>query len=561
MSSLTIRAKLFAIFGLIGVFTLAAAASSITELSRVRSNTDDLYLNSFQGVKLINAMNNFLSDRRIAESEHILANSEAQWRAAENAMKKASDQYRVAHEGYEKTINSDAAHEKKISDDLKSLVERYATLEGQLITISRANRDQEAQALYLSEMKDVYDRAGLIVDELTSIQETDSKQSYENLSAIQNQSLALNSVLALLVTAIIVGAALFVRSKVTNAITGTTSVMGELASGNLTVEIPNTARTDEIGHMAQTLQVFKDALIAKLHADEAAKREADSKIIRARQVDDVTQRFDVAMAELVSSLASSSTHLEDAANELTVTAQSTEKVADRTVSASQDVSKGMQSVAGATEEISSSTNEIARQVGEASRIATGAVQQAQESENRIVALSKSSQRIGDVIKLITEIAEQTNLLALNATIEAARAGDAGKGFAVVAAEVKTLAAQTAKATDEIVTHIAEIQSSMDSAVDISKAIGKTITHVSEISATIAAAVEEQGAATKEISRNVHAAAHQSSDVTSSMDEVGRAARETGSASGEVLESARLVSSVSTKLKSEIDRFLAAVKVA
>ena len=205
--------------------------------------------------------------------------------------------------------------------------------------------------------------------------------------------------------------------------------------------------------------------------------------------------------------------------------------------------------------------EIGRQVQELSRIAADAVKQARQTDGRINELSQAAGRIGDVVKLITAIAEQTNLLALNATIEAARAGEAGRGFAVVASEVKQLASQTAKATDDISSQIAGMQAATQESVGAIKEIGATIGRISEIAATIAAAVEEQGAATQEIARNVGEAAKGTAQVASNITDVNRGAGETGSASSQVLASAQSLSSESNHLKAEVDRFLSTVRAA
>ena len=211
--------------------------------------------------------------------------------------------------------------------------------------------------------------------------------------------------------------------------------------------------------------------------------------------------------------------------------------------------------------MTASVNEISRQVQESSRIAGDAVNQAQKTDARINELSQAAGRIGDVVKLITAIAEQTNLLALNATIEAARAGEAGRGFAVVASEVKQLASQTAKATEEISAQIAGMQTATQDSVAAIKTIGGTIGRISEIASTIAAAVEEQGAATQEIARNVGEAAKGTAMVASNITDVNRGAGETGSASSQVLSSAQSLSSESNHLKLEVDKFLSTVRAA
>ena len=242
-------------------------------------------------------------------------------------------------------------------------------------------------------------------------------------------------------------------------------------------------------------------------------------------------------------------------------ADTTRRLSNSTANASHEVSESIQSTAAATEEITSSVNEISRQVQESSRVARVAVEQAGKTDASINELSSAAARIGDVVKLITAIAEQTNLLALNATIEAARAGDAGRGFAVVASEVKALASQTAKATDEITAQIAGMQTATGASVETIREISGTINLISEISAAIAAAVEEQGAATQEIARNVQQAAELSARVATNITDVDRGNSETGAASTQMLAAAQSLSKESNHLQTEVRNFLATIRAA
>ena len=339
--------------------------------------------------------------------------------------------------------------------------------------------------------------------------------------------------------------------------------MRELANGNFDVVLPGLGRKDELGEMAGAVEEFKMQAIAKAERD-AAEHDAQNKASAAARRAELIRfadEFEAAVGAIVANVSASAVQLEAAAGTLTRTAESTQSLSSQAAGASEQASSDMQSVASATEELSASVDEIGRQVQESNRIAEAAVVQAEQTDGRIGKLSRAAQEIGDVVKLITAIAEQTNLLALNATIEAARAGDAGRGFAVVASEVKSLASQTAKATDEISSHIAGMQDATQESVAAIKEIGGTIAQISTIASTIASAVEEQGSATQEIARSVQTVAQGTHEATADILEVNRGAAETGSASENVLDSARTLSTESTRLREELDRFMANIRAA
>ncbi len=339
--------------------------------------------------------------------------------------------------------------------------------------------------------------------------------------------------------------------------------MRNLAGGNFDVVLPGLGRNDELGEMAGAVEEFKLQAIAKAEHDAAAQDALNKQASAARRAELIhfADDFEAAVGSIVSNVSAAAGHLESAAGTLTRTAETTQSLSSQVAGASEEASNTIQSVASATEELSTSVGEIGRQVRESNRIAEAAVAQAQETDGRIGKLSRAAQEIGDVVKLITAIAEQTNLLALNATIEAARAGDAGRGFAVVASEVKSLASQTAKATDEISNHIAGMQQATQESVAAIKEIGTTIGQISSIASSIATAVEQQGSATQEIARNVQNVAEGTQEAAVNIVQVNRGATETGSASEEVLNSARALSSESTRLRAELDRFMQNIRAA
>jgi methyl-accepting chemotaxis protein len=337
--------------------------------------------------------------------------------------------------------------------------------------------------------------------------------------------------------------------------------MKSIAAGDLAAEVA-TNGSDEIAEMAGALQVFKDNMVESNRL-RAERLETDKKAQAQRKAEmqRLADEFEAAVGEIVQTVSAASTELEASATMLTTTAEHTQQLSGRVEAASQEASSNVKSVAAATEEMTASIAEISQRVQESNRIASEAVSQAEITDARINELSKAAVRIGDVVNLITTIAEQTNLLALNATIEAARAGDSGRGFAVVAQEVKALAAQTAKATNEISSQIAGMQVATQDSVVAIKQIGTTIGRISEISASIAASVDQQGGATQDIARNVDQASNGTSEVASNIGDVNRGARETGSASAQVLSSAQALSGESNRLKLEVGRFLDTVRAA
>jgi methyl-accepting chemotaxis protein len=357
--------------------------------------------------------------------------------------------------------------------------------------------------------------------------------------------------------------ALLLGQGISRPMTAMCKAMRELAGGSFEVVLPGLGRNDELGDMAGAVEEFKLQAIAKAERDAAAHEAQNRSASETRRAELIrfADNFEAAVGAIVSNVSASAVQLESAAGTLTRTAEITEDLSGQVAGASEEASTNMQSVAAATEELSQSVDEIGRRVRESNRIAEGAVLQAQQTDARIGKLTRAAQQIGDVVKLITAIAEQTNLLALNATIEAARAGEAGRGFAVVAAEVKSLANQTAKATDEISSHISGMQDATQESVTAIKEIGQTIGQISKIASTIASAVEQQSSATQEIARSVQSVALGTQEVAGNITQVNRGATETGSASEEVLNSARTLSSESTRLRQELDRFMTTIRAA
>jgi len=350
--------------------------------------------------------------------------------------------------------------------------------------------------------------------------------------------------------------------RVTKPLRAVTETLTVLAEGRTDVEVQHANRHDEIGVIARTIDVFKINRIER-HQLEADRISAEKQSTEQRKAElsQFVEAFRTKIGGIIEQVLSSSGQFEKDAQQLSVTAHSTAEMSGQSADASRQASEHVRSAATASNELSQSIVEISRRVQDSNTVAADAVKQANATDQRMAELSAAGDRIGDVVKLITSIAEQTNLLALNATIEAARAGDAGRGFAVVAQEVKNLAGQTAKATDEISSHIVNMQRATGESVDAIKAIGLTIERISEITTSISSAVEEQGTATQSIAQGVEAAAGGTLNVADNIERVARGADETETTSGQMLRSAKALSEVSIHLRDEVEKFLDSVRAA
>lgn len=340
-----------------------------------------------------------------------------------------------------------------------------------------------------------------------------------------------------------------------------TASMRQLADGNLETDVPAQDRTDEVGEMSSAVQVFKENAIRNkaLEAEQKEKRQVEEK--RQAVISAAVSEFDASIGTIVNSVSSSAAELNSTALSMSSIAEETSSQATSVAAASEEASTNVQTVASATEEMSISIMEINSQITQASLASKEAVENVTNTAAQMEILAQASEKVGDVVSLISDIAEQTNLLALNATIEAARAGESGKGFAVVASEVKALANETAKATSSIGQYITEIQSATSDAVISIDDIGKVVKKIEETSTIIAAAMEEQGVMTQEVARNITEAATGTEVVSSNISGVTQASQETGEASSQVTSAAGELSEQAELMKSEVQNFLEKIQAA
>src|SRR5580704_11137952 len=376
------------------------------------------------------------------------------------------------------------------------------------------------------------------------------------------QALWAMTIAAAIAALMVLAMTMMIVRRVTKPLRTVTESLTILAEGRTDVEVCYAERHDEIGAIARTVGVFKNNRLERRQL-EAERVNAEKLAMERRkaELNQFVEDFRTKIGGIIERVLNSSGQFEKDAQRLSVTAHSTAEMSGQSADASRRASEHVRSAAAASNELSQSIVEISRRVQESNGVTADAVKQADATDERMTELSAAGDRIGDVVKLITSIAAQTNLLALNATIEAARAGDAGRGFAVVAQEVKNLAGQTAKATDEISAHIVNMQRATRESVNAIKAIGLTIERMSEITGAISAAVEEQDAATKNIAHGVQAAASGTLDVAENIERVARGAGETETTSGQMLRSAKGLSEVSIHLRDEVEKFLDSVRAA
>lgn len=407
--------------------------------------------------------------------------------------------------------------------------------------------DQKTKEIEL--MKVVEDR----IDE-------DLEHLSESIRADASGFLTLTAILSILAVAISSALSFFIIRGIVSPVNSMTATMGRLSNGDYTVDVPAQDQSDEIGEMAQAVQVFKDnGLQMQKMQEEAKEAEERAEEDKRKAMNDLADNFEREVQSVVKTVGAAAQQVDSIAQKVGGLAGDASGRSGEADAATQDASNNVGAVATASEELSASISEISQQVSDSASTAADAANKAQASNELMITLSESAEKISEVVDLINDIASQTNLLALNATIEAARAGEAGKGFAVVASEVKALATQTAQATEAIGGHITAMQDKTKSAVSAIEEIGHSIENVSEIATAISSAVEEQNAATQEISSSAQLAAQGTSEVSRGINLVAEATSETGKSAEELLGAAKELINNSSDLEGQVASFVQQVR--
>ncbi len=556
-ATMSVGGKLRLAFGVLFIALMLVGGAGLYQTARINTVTESVILDRVPSLRVMGRLTTAVEHFRQLQAAALLATTTEQKAGVAQRRSETVGQIETALRDYQPLIDPGLEAQTLVP----AILAAWKDYQAQSAPLDSATDKSAAVELFTAQLRPAVIRLRDAMGADLDYNDHLAKLGAEQADTAYSLAIWMIGIGIALTAVLVVVSAVWLSRQIVAPLLRAIQITGQLAQRDYSFALPSFKRTDEIGDLSRALSACRDSLKS---ADTMAAAQAAEQVVKtqhAAHLEKLTEAFEIKAGQMVAQVSASATSLQATAEAMTRTAGETRQQATNVAAAAEEASTNVQTVASAAEELAASIAEISRQLAQSARVAGKAQEDAKRTDEVVKALAEGAQKIGDVVGLISSIAGQTNLLALNATIEAARAGDSGKGFAVVASEVKSLATQTAKATENISQQIAQIQAATKVAVDSIGGIGLTIGEISQIAATVAAAVEEQGSATQEIARNVQQAAIGTQEVTSNIAGVSQGANSTGSAASQVLENAGELARRAEQLRLEVGQYIAGVKAA